>query len=93
MTVRNLLNAYEDKTFTDVVILDGSIVCCNGYGDDNILAEYNAKENTHEEWGRLSYFSTYNPNPLEKWFDYNVKSFTVMNDFNINGIQCIYITI
>lgn len=93
MKVIDLLNAYEDKTFTDVVILDGNTEYCGGYGEDNILAEYIAKDNTHEEWGRLNYFSTYNPNPLEKWFDYRVKSFTVMNDFNVNGIQCIYITI
>lgn len=91
MRVIDLLNAYEDKTFTDVVIVDGNYNYT--YNENDILANYIAKENTHEEWGRLDYFCTYNPNPLEKWFDYSVKSFTVLNDFKVDGIQCIYITI
>ena len=95
MKVKELLSVYEDHEYCDVVILDGNTPYCNGYGEDNILAEYDHKDFDHWYYGQLSYLSPIDEaiNPLVKWFDYNVKSFSVINDFNLNGIQCMYITI
>ncbi len=93
MTIKELLSVYEDHYYTDVVILDESAEHSFGYGEDNLLAEYNHKD--YNDWycGQLDYFSDRDVNPLLKYMKYTVKSFTVVNDVNLNGIQCIYITI
>ena len=91
MRVHELLEAYNDHYYTDVVIYDNSQ--CELINDNNILATWNYKE--HNDWycGQLDYFTTRDINPLRKWFDYRVKTFEVINDFELNGINCIYIAI
>ena len=93
MKVRELLNVYEDHEYCDVVILDGDAEHCGQYGEDSVLADYDHKD--YNDWycGQLDYFSEINVNPLIKWLDYKVKSFTVINDAMHNGVQCMYITI
>lgn len=88
MTIRDLLAIYENKMYTDVVIMDSGLPW-----DNDIIATYTAKENRHDEWGQLDYFNTYYPNPLEKVFKYNVKSFEILSSLEINRPNVIFITI
>jgi hypothetical protein len=93
MTVRQLLEVFEDHTYVNVAIIENVY---NPFEDDmeeTVVASWNYKD--HYDWycGQLSYLSERSVNPLIKWLDYNVKSFTVLNDIMLNGIQCLYITI
>lgn len=93
MKVIELLKAFEDQEYTDVVIIDGDAVSDGEYGEDNLLATWDHKEHNHWYYGQLDYLTTLDPNPLTKYYSYSVRHFTVLNDFDINGICCIYITI
>ena len=86
MRVKDILNAFENKT-ADVTII-GSWLS----PEEDILATWDPEDNIHPEWGQLSYFNTFNPNPLEKYYLETVKSFDVWT--TTRGNQCmIFITI
>lgn len=93
MKVKELLTVYEDHYYTDVVIIDDDDIVSEEYGEADILATWEVKEHNHWYMGQLDYLSTIDPNPLEKWFDYKVKTFSMFNDYNCRHTACLYITI
>lgn len=95
MTVRELLEMWEDHEFTDVVITDSTYNCFTDEVVDDTVAYYNHKD--HDDWyhGQLGYFSEYDMpiNELKPYFNRKVKSFSVINTIEIDKYPCIYITI
>ncbi len=95
MTVRELLKAWEDHEFTDVIISDSTINTDMNDLVDDTVAYY--KHRLHNDWycGQLSYLSEHDMhcNELAPYLEREVKSFTAINTFEIDHTPCIYITI
>ena len=94
MTVYELLKAYDNKLYTDVVIFE--IQHNNNNYDYDIsdvtLACWKSKNHNHWYHGQLDYFTRIDDNELEPYFDRTVKSFYIVGDtIRLDEIPTIFI--
>lgn len=95
MTVRDLLEMWEDHEYTDVVIYENTYNCYTDEYIEDTVVYYNHKDHDHWYYGQLDYFSAIDMscNELAPYFKREVKSFSVINTIEIDKYPCIYITI
>ena len=85
MTVKELLNAYYNKDCADVVIIDESV--------DDIVAIYKAEDFNDWYLGQLDCTNSKPYNPLNPYFGYEVKHFTIIDTIVVDKAPTIYINI
>lgn len=93
MTVRQLLEMWEDHYYTMVVISE-DVYNPEYHGlEEQTVAIWNPEE--HDDWycGQLDYFSDRDVNELKPYFKAEVKSFITRDDIKNIGRSIIYITI
>lgn len=93
MTVKELLNAFEEHHYTDVCITDAVYNTYEDIMEDEIVASWHSKD--HDDWycGQLDYFSDRDVNELKPYFGREVKNFYVINEVRLDTRPCIYITV
>ena len=79
MTVRQLLEVFDDHTYVNIAIIENVY---NPFEDDmeeTVVASWNYKE--HYDWycGQLDCFSERDINEIQPYFKRTVKSFYVIN--------------
>ena len=93
MTVRQLLEVFDDHTYVNVAIIESVY---NPFEDDmeeTVVASWNYKE--HYDWycGQLDCFSERDINEIQPYFKRTIKSFYVINEIKLDSYPHIYITI
>lgn len=96
MTVYELLKAYDNKLYTDVVISGVQYDNCDNDCDYDIsdvtLAHWRSKNHNHWYCGQLDYFTKIDCNELEPYFSRTVKSFYIVGDtITLEEIPTIFI--
>ena len=92
MTVYELLKAYDNKAYTDVIITEIQYDSFTDSSDYQEVAYWRSKDHNHWYHGQLNYLTRIDVNELEPYFDRTVKNFSVIGDtLNLDEIPTIYI--